>query len=164
MRVELHRLRDVLAYNANTGDFHWNVKLRAGAPPAGTKAGSINSEGYRYIKIDGRQYSAHKLAWLYVYGEWPSKELDHKNRVKDDNRIENLREATISQQRANRFLSSNTSGRKGVSWNRHAKKWRADIMKAGKRYMLGYFDDPDEAALAYRTAAVRLFGEFAPGE
>src|SRR5687768_770720 len=109
------KLRELMDYNPDTGVFLY--RKRRGRRSAGLEAGSI-VKGYRLISL-GKQYSAHRLAWLYVYGEWPAGDLDHINCVRDDNRIANLREATDSQNNANRTLApKNSSGFKGVCWNK----------------------------------------------
>jgi len=94
-------------------------------------------------------------------GEWPKEEIDHINRIKDDNRWDNLREASrIDQMHNVGRLSTNTSGLKGVSWCRTTKRWQAHIKAAGKNYRLGRFDTPQLAHAAYCEAADRLHGIF----
>lgn len=92
------RLREVLRYNKRTGLFHWKARDNRhpynSNPIPGTLAGSIGTYGYVRICIDGRLYEAHRLAYLWVYGEWPPHQIDHKNEVKADNRWCNLRPAT----------------------------------------------------------------------
>jgi HNH endonuclease len=162
------RVSSLLDYNPLTGEFHYKV-YRAGygakARP-GAIANSTRSTGYIMITIDGKSYSAAKLAWLLVYGEWPG-ELDHINRVRNDNRIVNLRKATRQQNSGNHGLSKNsTTGVKGVCFNkrqdaRGAPSWQAHITPSGKRIHLGYFWTLEEAAVAYANAAEKYFGEFA---
>jgi hypothetical protein len=102
------RLREVLDYDADTGIFTWRVRLSPKGHP-GTRAGSVKPDGYRKIGIDGVQHSEHRLAWLYHYGTEPPPFLDHRNTLKDDNRIANLRPATMSQNAMNR--NSRTASR-----------------------------------------------------
>jgi hypothetical protein len=155
-QAEVRRLLD---YDPETGVFTWLVS--AGRVRAGGAAGSMN-RGYREIRIDRRNYAAHRLAWLYMTGERPSHEIDHINGDPGDNRIINLRPATSSQNKANaRKRSRNTSGWKGVSWHARDRKWRAMIGVAGRQQHLGYFDCPAEAHAAYVRAAEHHFGEFA---
>ena len=105
---------------------------------------------------------AHRLAWFFVYGEWPQKQIDHINGNKSDNRISNLRLATASQNLSNKGITkSNTSGYKGVSFNRTKKKWMASIKVNKKSINLGYFLTPEEASEAYKAAAIKHHGEFA---
>jgi hypothetical protein len=133
---------------------------RRGRCAVGSEAGRI-ALGYRRIFVDSRDYPAHRLAWLYVHGEWPSGQLDHINRKRDDNRIANLRIATDSQNKANKLAqANNSSGIKGV-YKRY-RRWTAQICVQGRRLNLGAFATSDEASAAYQAAARQHFGEFAP--
>jgi hypothetical protein len=155
------RLLDLLHYDPSTGVFTRRVQRQK--YKAGEVAGKIRPEdGYVIIGIDGRSYVAHRLAWLYVYGEWPPNKLDHKNLIKSDNRIENLRHATQAENTCNaKKRSSNKSGWKGVHWNKNLKKWSASISFKNKRLYLGSFNDVKEAAEAYIFAALEIHGEYA---
>lgn len=153
-------LKQLLHYDPAVGVFAWRITrnnfVRAGRA-AGTVAGN---NGYVEIMVDGRTYKAHRLAWLYVYGEWPSGEIDHANCVRTDNRIANLRIATDSQNRSNAKTNRNSgTGVKGVNKVGECR-FRATIHH-GSRIHLGYFSTPEEAHAAYCDAAVRLRGEFA---
>jgi hypothetical protein len=129
---------------------------------AGDVAGNSSDGRYVVIQIDGRSYYAHRLAWFYVHGAWPSI-VDHVNRNGLDNRLSNLRAATKSLNAVNSPLAaSNTSGHRGVYWSKRNGKWLAKIKVAGKEKYIGLFNDKDEAAAAYRSAAITVFGEFAP--
>jgi hypothetical protein len=117
------------------------------------------------LSIDGRQYAAHRLAWLHMTGEWPPADIDHANGDPGDNRWNNLRAATRAQNISNgRKRSTNTSGFKGVSWRSAKEKWQAAITVNGLKRFLGYFDDPAEAHAAYVRAAEKYHGEFARSE
>lgn len=155
-------LRSIVSYEPTTGVFTRIVKT-SNRIQVGDVAGlNIESTGYRKFTFRGRQHQAHRLAWLYVHGEWPTLHLDHINGDKADNRIANLREATMSQNLANtRLRSDNQSGRKGVFFHKRDKKWIARICVRGRKRVLGYFDDPDMAHDAYVNAAKTFFGEFA---
>jgi Demerecviridae HNH endonuclease len=157
-KVSHRRLLSVLDYDADTGIMIWKKQL-SGRRRAGTVAGSIGGSGYWRIRIDGVEYLAHHLAWFYVYGVWP-KRLDHKDTDKLNNRILNLRPATVSQNAANKRRQKNISGFKGVQ-KRPNDRWRAIIETRGKSLTLGTFGTPEEASAAYFKAAKRLFGEFA---
>lgn len=131
-------------------------------------AGHVNkSTGYREISLDDRSYCAAKLAWLYMFGEYPECVIDHINRVRDDDRFVNLRLATQSQNIANSGMyAHNTSGAKGVYFykSRKAKGWApwwAYITCDKKRFSLGYFHTKESAIAARIEAEVKFFGEFA---
>lgn len=112
---------NILKYEPETGVFRWNNyrNSRGGPVGPGVIAGTIDRNGHRIITVDGWRYMAHRLAWFYVHGEWPSGQVDHANMVHDDNRIDNLRVATRTQQRANQHVRSDSStGIKGVRLKR----------------------------------------------
>ena len=105
---------------------------------------------------------AHRLVWLYVYGKFPSNAIDHINTIGNDNRFSNLREVTNSQNQMNRKnQKNNTSGYKGVCYEKLTNKWRATIGLNNKLKSIGNFDTKEEAAEAYRKASALLHGEFA---
>lgn len=154
-------LRELLDYDPKTGMLAWRV-ARSGTNGIGSIAGCVNENGYRRICIHGRRFLAHRLAWLYVHGVWPANEIDHINGVRRDNRLANLREATRSENKRNEGANTrNTSGFKGVCWNKRERKWTAEIVVNGKRSFLGLFSTPKAAHVAYCAAAKRLHGKFA---
>jgi len=147
------RLREVLSYDVGTGVFTWRVKHAHARAIAGAK----DYYGYCVIRIDGKLYKAHRLAWLYTHGEWPVKPLDHINQIKDDNRISNLREATQSENMHNiRLRSNNKSGVSGVVWRSDRNKWNARIKVGYKNFNLGLFADMADAIKARKAAEDRL--------
>jgi hypothetical protein len=158
--ITAERLRELLAYDPTSGGFAWRVD-RGGLAKAGQIAGSRNGIGYVNIRVDGRDYSAHRLAWLHVTGAWPAGQIDHINGVRDDNRIANLREATNAQNQWNRAHQGSVSGFKGVKWCKIQRKWRAELRKDGRKIHLGRFATAEEAHAAYCAAASEHFGEFA---
>lgn len=152
---ELQRL---LRYEPETGKFFWRQKINH----AGGEAGWVNPEtGYRIIKVGGVKVMAHRLAWFYVRGTWPNHRIDHKNGVRDDQRIDNLREASDRQNKANeKVRKDNRLGVKGVS--RSQNGWYdARIWDGKKNIHLGRYPKLEEAKAAYDAAARRMFGEFA---
>src|SRR5262249_8878082 len=157
--VNATRLRELVDYDPHTGIFIRKITCRGGS--AGSIAGKRHCEGYLQLSIDGRCYFLHRLAWLYVYGEFPSDQIDHINGDRADNRIINLRPATHTENMRNRCRHRNgSSGFKGVY--RERGKWCARItIRAGRRLYLGRFDTPEEAHAAYFAAAQKHFGEFA---
>lgn len=154
--------RDLLDYDPDLGVFRWRFSRRGAS--AGKVAGNRMSNGYIMIETCGSRYLAHRLAWFFVTGEWPSGHLDHIDGDPSNNRISNLRIASASQNAANKRRSrNNTSGFKGVHLD-GSGRWRAAIKVDGKRTYLGSYDSPEDAHRAYVEAAERLFGEYArPG-
>lgn len=159
--VTATRLRHLLAYDADSGVFTWRVSRTGRYAKPGATAGHISAEGYVVIGVDGRVYKAHRLAWLYVHGIWPGKDIDHVNGIRSDNRVANLRLASPSENARNSIVSSrNSSGYRGVTFHKGMGKWRAQIRHNGKLVRLGFFERPDEAYAAYLSAAERLHGDF----
>jgi hypothetical protein len=158
------RLRELLHYDPDTGVFTW-LRVKGRRVRVGALSGKANGGGYFQIGVDGRIYYAHRLAWLYVHGEWPVASIDHVNCDRCDNRLANLRPATKAQNAANaRKRTNNSSGFKGAYWNARRNKWMASIEADGHQRHLGYFDNPTDAHKAYVAAAERHFGEFARSE
>jgi hypothetical protein len=160
--VSHDRLLSVLSYDAESGNFTWRGKpsLRA-RDMTGELAGGL-AQGYVLISIDGVRYKAHRLAWLYVTGEWPPHEIDHINGKRGDNRFDNLRPATHAKNLRNqKRRTDNSSGFKGVYWNTAARKWCSQIRVSGKNHCLGYFDSKEVAYAANCKAAAHMHGEFA---
>lgn len=154
------RLREVLNYDPETGIFTWR-KMNRRHWLLGTVAGARHSGGYVRIYVNGREHYGHRLAWLYIHGEWPPEQIDHINGIRTDNRIENLRPATVSQNHVNTKLrDDNTSGLKGVSIHSTSKRWRARLHCNGVEKHLGFFNTKDEASEAYQRAAAEHYGDF----
>ena len=150
------KLRELLHYEPETGIFTRKVST-AHNVKVGDVAGSQDRHGYLRIMVQSRRYKAHRLAWLYVYGEWPTDQIDHINRIRADNRIANLREVTNKQNLQNAGKSShNTSGHTGVYWYKRDSKWVAHIRHNHKLIHLGYFNTIEEA-IAARKAAEKLY-------
>jgi hypothetical protein len=162
--LTLDQLKAELSYDPDTGVFTWlrhpEYPAKWNTRYAGKPAGSVLPKGYRIISINDEIHYAHRLAWLWVHGEWPTDQIDHINRNKDDNRIANLRQADNGQNNTNR-PPVGRSGIKGVSWYEPSQKWRARISKDRTEIYLGYFDTIEEAIKARNEAAVRYHGEFA---
>lgn len=162
------RVRQLLDYDPATGEFlwvrrdetshyivAWNKKF------AGKSAGRQNPRIYREISIDNKLYYAHRLAWLYITGEWPKDQIDHIDCNKTNNRFENLREATCAENSQNSICRKrNTTGMKGVT-ELSVGKFGAQIAVNKKRIWLGRFHSAAEAHRAYSEAANRYHGEFA---
>jgi HNH endonuclease len=160
-------IRSLVIYDAETGIMRWRV-CKCWRNKIGDEVGRLRPDGYRHVKIDGKMYLVHRLAWLYAYGEWP-RFIDHCNMVRADNRLSNLRNVTQSQNGANRTAQrNNRANAKGVHqviWSSGRIKWKAQIyQKLGAKkifYYLGCFDNKSDAAAAYQAKAREIFGEFA---
>ena len=154
-------LKEVLEYNPDTGVFTWKKTVSSRAK-TGDVAGSKNNRRYINIRVNKKQYMAHRLAYFYMTGNFPENQIDHINHIRDDNRWSNLRDATHSQNQANQLKrKNNKSGYKGVAYYKRDKKWHARIMYMKKRIHLGCYNTPEEASEAYKKKAIELSGKFA---
>lgn len=156
------KLKEIICYDHETGVFKRIVSVSPKAM-AGMNAGTINDNGYLKVQINGKRYLGHRLAWFYVYGYFPTKHIDHINGVRNDNRILNLRLATIKENKQNlrkAHKNNKSSGMLGVSWHKGNGKFRAQITKDGKYKCLGYFDEKKDAYQAYidEKRSVHPFG------
>jgi hypothetical protein len=141
-------------YNPDTGKLFWRVD-RGQRVKAGDEAGSVSPRGYLKVKLHGRVYQTHRIAWLLIHGEWPKFEVDHINGVKTDNRLANLRVATRSANLRNaKRPVTNMSGVMGVNWHKASGKWVAQIKVHGKKQHLGLFENIDDAAAARKAAEI----------
>jgi hypothetical protein len=159
--ITAERLREVLSYDPETGEFRRRYRPGRGYCRTGEIAGNYDNCGYRIIKIDKRSYKAHRLAWLYMTGKFPDRDIDHIDGFNAHNQWENLREANDSQNHANSKPRDNMSGFKGVSWGGGSRPWMARIRVNGREIYLGRFSTPEAAHAAYMDAARKYFGEYA---
>ena len=159
--VTQERLKEVLDYDSETGIFtRYKMHLNGDRRTVGEVAGWANPSGYIKISIDNKSYSAHRLAWLFVYGFMPQM-IDHKNNISGDNRMSNLRESNKSTNAMNQKKTNGCSSKfKGVTFMKRDKNWQARIGLNGKRIYLGSFDTEEEAHKAYCSGGKILFGEF----
>jgi hypothetical protein len=142
------RLKELLDYDPETGIFKWK-KSKSNRVKNGSIAGYENILGYIEIRVEGKPYLGHRLAWFYVYSYFPECGLDHKNRIKSDNRIKNLREITQQCNSRNCGLSkNNTSGVTGVHWSKRERRWISQIMVNRKLKYLGNNKKLNDAVLA----------------
>lgn len=169
--ISQERLKELLHYNPETGVFRWlprpvntREERRWNTRYANKTAGHKRKKtGYVTIYVHGRLYMAHQLAFLYMTGDFPKNQIDHKDGNTNNNKWNNLREATHAQNMQNRkLLKSSTSGVSGVIWDKEKRRWRARISVNGKRIILGRFRDKSEAIKARRDAELKYFGEFTP--
>lgn len=152
------RLKQVLCYDPETGVFTWRVAR--GSRTAGSVAGYLEADGYWRIYVDSKLYQAQHLAWLFMRGAWSETLLDHKNRVRNDNRWSNIRPATESQNAVN----SKTRGRSGIRGVRQRANGNfiATIWTGKKQKTLGTFPSAAEAARVFNKAHQELHGDFSP--
>lgn len=158
--ITQQRLKELFYYNTQTGKFTRRIATgRHNCHKKGQAAGTTTLRGYIMMGADGKRYMAHRLAWLYVYGVWPSTDLDHINQDKSDNRILNLREVNRSQNMHNVSIHKhNTSGHKGVSWFALRQKWRAYIFLDYRQMHLGLFNTIEDAVAARKNAEREFMG------
>ncbi|MDQ6590070.1 MULTISPECIES: HNH endonuclease [Enterobacter cloacae complex] len=153
------KLKSLLHYDPEKGIF--TRKKGGGGVGAGSVAGGINGQGYINIKIGGKTFKAHRLAFLYVYGYMPEM-VDHKNLNRADNRLSNLRAANRAQNGQNSNMrSDNASGVKGVSWDKRINKWVARCTCNGHENWIGSFENKECAIEAVRLFRGKTHGEFA---
>lgn len=150
-------LASVLTFDPEKGRFYWVAGAGRGKPE-GKEAGSFDAHGYGQINVFGKVWKEHRLAWLWIYGELPSDQIDHINHDRRDNRPCNLRAANNVENHKNRPMqNSNKSGFIGVHFNKNAKKYEAYITVDKVRQKLGYFDNFEDAVAA-RKAANEKYG------
>lgn len=138
-------IRKSLRYEPATGDLFWVVQ--AGRAPAGSIAGTVDKTGYRRIKLNGARLLAHRVAWFLSFGNWPTGVIDHINRNKLDNRVENLRDVSASENSRNREFPERLG-----TFKASRNKWAARVTSGGVTRYLGVFDSMDKARQAYLAA------------
>lgn len=154
-------LKSILDYNVDTGIFTWKISNNRKIK-IGDIAGTIRPDKYIQIRINGKTYLGHRLSWLYVYGKFTEQTIDHINNNPSDNRICNLREASVQENMYNRKINkSNKSGIKGICWHKCTNKWRARLTVNGKEKHIGLFDNLELAELAIIETRNKYHKEFA---
>lgn len=173
--IPIDELRQLLRYEPDTGNLIWLHRPREfftvdkifkcwNAKYPGTVAGCVDGKGYLKVALHNRGYRGHRVCWALHYGEWPSPELeiDHIDTDPLNNRIDNLRLVTRSQNECNKKKRGNTKSQlKGVSWNSQKSKWMATIAIDGKVRSIGFFDNDADAHECYKEAAAKIYGEYA---
>lgn len=156
-KIEVEYLRSILYYNKNTGIFTWKIN-KSKRTKSGNIAGNENSRGYVRISINKRNYLAHRLAWLYVTGFLPDLQIDHINRIRNDNRFINLRLVTNKENQENVSIrKDNSSGTTGVHWRKDLQKWQVRIKHHGKRITIGVYSDLNSAKQARKEAELTYY-------
>lgn len=153
--ITKEQVLSVLSYDKESGSLTWLTNA-GGRFRKGKRAGRIAATGYREVGLFGRLYLEHRIIWLIFNGSFPENQIDHINRIKTDNRIENLRCCNNSENHQNLpLIATNTSGVVGVTWNKRYFKWQAQIGVNKKNIFLGLFDTIDEAAKIRREAELK---------
>jgi len=161
-KLTANQVRHRLSYDPMTGVFRWKNPHPKSPVKPGDIAGTVTKFGYVVICVDRQYKMAHQLAWLYMTGEWPDQEIDHRDTVGTNNAWRNLRLATRTQNARNKRVRADSVSRlKGVTFNRRKGKFAAYIKDGGKQRHLGYFSDPLAAHAVYQREAIRIAGEFA---
>ena len=150
------RVKTLLSYDPDTGFLIWRKTSK--------RAGTQHYSGYRNVFVDGRCYIEHRVIWLYVYGEWPTVDVDHINRQRNDNRLQNLRLATREENCQNQPLrKNNRSGQTGIYFHKVSQKWAAVINVGKKQVHLGVFCTREEATAARHNAEAQHYAFLVKG-
>lgn len=158
-KLSVERIHELFLVDVDSGTFL--RKESRGPSKKGSVAGCLAGAGYRYLMVDKKLYLEHRLVWFVAHGRWPESCIDHVNGVRHDNRIQNLREATVAENLKNTSKpKTNTSGFKGVSFEKAAGKWSAKARVDGSHHHLGYFHSAEEASTAYQRFARVAHGQF----
>jgi hypothetical protein len=163
--VDATYLKELFTLDPSTGVLRWKIS-RNRKVQIGRMAGGVKYQRgvptYLQVKIDKKMYAVHRLVWLYVYGAWPTGQIDHIDGNGMNNAVENLRDVSASENKRNIGVQkNNSSGFKGVSWHKTNKRWQAYIKVHGRRHTIGYFATSQEAHAAYCKVAEQYHGEFA---
>lgn len=154
--MSIDNIKEYLDYNSSTGSFLWKKRYGSSRVKIGSVAGAI-VKGYVMITFCGNRYYAHRLAWFLHYGSWPKNDIDHINGIKNDNRIENLRDVSTSDNCINR--KCHRDGKlPGCTFDISRGKWYSKIRINGKRIHIGYFSTAEEASSAYLSFKEKMNG------
>lgn len=160
-QITREKAREWFIYDIHTGQIYWKKNIGKKIK-AGSKAGYVGKTGYQFIAIDGKRYSAHRIAWTHVMGDLEKDVVDHINGDRTDNRFINLRPASVCENSRNWHSSSRkqSSKHRGVYYAKRDKRWTARIQCNGYRKFIGSYRTEREAACAYAREAVELFGGY----
>lgn len=161
----LAEMANLISYDPVTGGFTWvGARSQDGHcnKHLGGKAGTTYPDSYVRVRYKGKCYLAHRLAWALTHGAWPAHQIDHINMDRADNRLINLREATLAENNRNKKVrSDSTTGFKGVSFNKATRKFVARLTVNKKTVHLEYHDTAEAAHESYIRAAEIHHGQFA---
>jgi hypothetical protein len=158
--IDFTYVQQILDYCPFTGQFTWKIRVNTKVP-SGSIAGTPHNRGYIHITIKGKKFLAHRLAWMFVHKTFPQSAIDHINGVRTDNRIENLRTVTHSENLQNQKNPRGKNPYLGVSFSKYMNKWLASITVNKFQKNLGYFDTAELAREAYLSAK-RIYHPSAP--
>ena len=155
--IDQETVKKLFHYDAESGMLLWRNGNSRNVKPW-QEATSSNGHGYYNVKIDGKSYLVHRLIWLYVHGNFPEQDIDHKNRVRNDNRLCNLRDVSRTDNAQNISLPShNKSGHIGVSWYAKQNKWTVYVKVNKKNKWLGYYKNLDDAVAARKVGEKKYY-------
>jgi hypothetical protein len=155
--IDQNTVRKLFHYDAESGMLFWRNGNGRNVKPW-QEAKSCNGQGYYSVKVNGTNYRVHRLIWLYVYGNFPTKDIDHKNRIRTDNRLCNLRDVSRTDNCQNISLPNhNKSGHIGVSWFQLRKTWTVYVKVNKKNKWLGYYKNLDDAIAARKEGEKQYY-------
>src|SRR3990167_10490582 len=162
MKLTQELLKERLKYDPLTGEFTWLVAPKGSWASVGDLAGGHHPKGHRLIGIFGKFYKAYRLAFLYMTGEFPLEEIDHRDCDPSNNIWDNLRTCSHGENQQNKGISkNNSSGAKGVHFHKTNKRWEASVTHLGKQHYLGSYDNLELAELVATEARDKYHGQFA---
>jgi hypothetical protein len=155
--IDQETVRKLFHYDAESGILLWRYGNGKNVKPW-QQAKSLNGQGYCTVKVNGTNYRVHRLIWLYVYGDFPKEDIDHKNRIRNDNRLCNLRAVSRTDNCQNISLPNhNKSGHIGVSWFDLRKTWTVYVKVNKKNKWLGYYKNLDDAIAARKAGEKQYY-------
>ena len=155
--IDQETVKKLFHYDAESGMLIWRFGNGRNVKPW-QEVKAKNGNGYYTAKIHGKSYLAHRLAWLYVHGSFPNKYIDHKNRIRNDNRLCNLRDVNTTDNAQNISLPShNKSGYIGVSWIKSHNCWTVYVKVNKKNKWLGYYKNLDDAVAARKAGEKQYY-------
>ena len=155
--IDQETVKKIFHYDAESGMLLWRNGNGRNVKPW-QQANSLNGSGYYAVKIQNKSYRVHRLIWLYVNGKFPDGDIDHKNRIRNDNRLCNLRDVSRSDNCQNISLPShNKSGHLGVSWIKSHNCWNVYIKVNKKNKWLGYYKNLDDAVAARKAGEKQYY-------
>lgn len=160
--VAAQRLHQLFTYSPETGEFRVKEVRRGSPAKVGDLCGTVRPDGYLVIRVDGKAYLSHRLAWLYMTGDWPAQEVDHKDRVRSNNAWSNLRASSSTLNKVNRITRKRKYHDLPKSVIPKRGRFQSKVTVGGKTKSLGVYDTPEEAHAAYLSMARSKYGQHLP--